>query len=121
VTVHNPATDAREVPLYLRDQLLGVVWRENVTMGPGETRHVQVPWAPEAGGRLLTVTADGQSVDLPYVYVEEAPSEGTTTGWSLDLSGTTGLLVFALVGLVVMVMASLGASRYLIRRRNRGR
>jgi hypothetical protein len=120
VTVHNPATDAREVPLHLRDQLLGVVWRENLTLGPGETRHVQVPWTPEVGGRLLVVTVDGQTEELPYVYVEEAPSGGTA-GWSLDLSGTTGLLVFALVGLVVMVMASMGASRFLIRRRNRGR
>lgn len=120
VTVHNPAPSARDVDLRLRDVLLGVVWRGSVTLGPGETRHVQVPWTPEAGGRVLSVAADGRSVDLPHVYVEEAPST-ESPGISLDLSGTTGLLVFALVGLVVTVMASLATSRYVVRRRARGR
>jgi hypothetical protein len=106
--------------LYLNDILVGVLWREDVALGPGETRHVQVPWTPLAGGRELTVKADDQSVELPYVYVEEVRA-AETPGLSIELGGTLGVIVFALVGLLVTVMTSLAASRYLVRRRNRRR
>ncbi len=120
VTVHNPAASSREVPLRLKDVLLGVLWRENVTMAPGETRHVQMPWTPQAGGRVLSVVAEDQTVDLPYVYVEEVkPTE--TQGLDVDLTSTAGVILFALAGLVVTIVISLAASGYLVRRRNRGR
>ena len=106
VTLHNPGTSTWVVDLILRDVLIGTVWRGNVTLGPGETRQVQVPWTPEDGGRILSVIADGQTVDLPYVYVEGGAGTETPPQSSLWAS-TQNVVLSALAVLVVMVLASM--------------
>ncbi|MCK5253425.1 MAG: hypothetical protein KAQ96_10760, partial [Thermoplasmata archaeon] len=117
VTLHNPGTSTWVVDLILRDVLIGAVWRGNVTLGPGETRQVQVPWTPEDGGRVLSVMADGQTVDLPYVYVERGAGTETLPQSSL-WAGTPGVVLLVLAGLVIMVLSSMIFVRH---RRNASR
>jgi hypothetical protein len=117
VTLHNPGTSSRVVDLLLRDVLIGAVWRGNVTLEPGETRQVPIPWIPEAGGRVLSVVADDQTVDLPDVYVEDGPGIETNSLRSSPWASFQGVALFVLAGLVVTVLASL---RF-VRRRNESR
>jgi len=116
-TLHNPGISTLVVDLILRDVLIGAVWRGNVTLGPGETRQVQIPWTPLGGGRVLSVMADGQTVDLNYIYVEGGVGTETPSQSSLWAS-TSGVVLFALAGLAVMVLASLLFVRH---RRNASR